>query len=52
MEVAAVARHVLDHDTGISDSELRRLLLVAFERVRMTSSASAFLDDCIAIACR
>jgi very-short-patch-repair endonuclease len=51
-EVAAVARHILGHNTGISDSELRRLLLIAFERVRMTSNASAFLDDCIAIARR
>lgn len=49
-EVAAVAHHILDQDTGTDDSELKRLLLVAFERVRMTSSASAFLDDCIAIA--
>ena len=49
-EVAAVAHHILDHDTAISDSELKRLLLIAFERVRMTTSASAFLDDCIAIA--
>jgi hypothetical protein len=51
-EVAAVARHILDHDTGISDSELKRLLLIAFERVRMTTSASEFLDDCIVIASR
>ena len=51
-EVAAVARHILHHDTGISDSELKRLLLIAFERVRMTTSASAFLDDCIVIARR
>jgi (2Fe-2S) ferredoxin len=49
-EVAAVARHVLEGDSRIEDSELKRLLLVAFERVRLTSSASAFLDDCIAIA--
>jgi hypothetical protein len=51
-EVAAVARHILHNDTGISDSELKRLLLIAFERVRKTTSASAFLDDCIAIARR
>ena len=51
-EVAAVARHILEHDTGISDSELQRLLLIAFERVRKTTSASAFLDDCIVIARR
>jgi hypothetical protein len=51
-EVAAVARHILGHDTQISDSELKRLLLTAYERVRLTSSASAFLDDCIAIARR
>jgi hypothetical protein len=49
-EVAAVARHVLEGDSRIEDSELKRLLLVAFERVRLTSTASAFLDDCIAIA--
>jgi very-short-patch-repair endonuclease len=51
-EVAAVARHVLDQDPGIDDGELRRLLLKAFERVRLTSNASTFLDDCIAIARR
>ena len=51
-EVAAVARHILDHDPGINDSELKRLLLTAFERVRLTNNASAFLDDCIAIARR
>jgi very-short-patch-repair endonuclease len=51
-EVAAVARHILPHDTGISDSELKRLLLIAFERVRMTTSASEFLDDCIILARR
>jgi hypothetical protein len=49
-EVAAVARHILDHDTRINDHELRRLLLIALKRVRMTSSASAFLDDFITIA--
>ncbi|MGH3256050.1 MAG: AAA domain-containing protein [Streptosporangiaceae bacterium] len=51
-EVAAIARHVLHHDSGIDDGELRRLLLTAFERVRLTNNASAFLDDCIAIARR
>jgi very-short-patch-repair endonuclease len=51
-EVAAIARHILHHDTDIGDSELKRLLLIAFERVRMTTSASAFLDDCIVIARR
>ena len=49
-EVAAVARHILDCDIGISDSELKRLLLIAFERVRMTKAASDFLDICIALA--
>jgi hypothetical protein len=44
-EVAAVARHILDRDAGISDSELKRLLLIAFERVRMTKPASDFLGD-------
>jgi hypothetical protein len=29
-----------------------RVLLSAFERVRLTSNAAAFLDDCIAIARR
>ena len=51
-EVAAVARHILDDDPGVNDSELKRLLLTAFERVRLTTNASAFLDDCIAIARR
>lgn len=51
-EVAAVARHILNQKPRINDSELQRLLLIAFERVRMTNMASAFLDDCIAIARR
>jgi very-short-patch-repair endonuclease len=51
-EVATVARSVLDQDAGINDSELKRLLLTAFERVRLTNNASVFLDDCIAIARR
>jgi very-short-patch-repair endonuclease len=49
-EVAAVARHILDNDPYTYDSELKRLLLTAFERVRLTTNASAFLDDCTAIA--
>ena len=51
-EVAAVARHILNQYPRINDSELKRLLLIAFERVRMTNIASVFLDDCIAIARR
>jgi hypothetical protein len=39
-EVAAVARHVLSEDTSITDSDLKRLLLSAYERVRLTSNAS------------
>lgn len=49
-EVAAVARHILLEDPQISDTELMRVLLSAFERVRLTSNATAFLNDCIAIA--
>jgi very-short-patch-repair endonuclease len=51
-EVAAAARHILNQDPGINDSDLKRLLLIALERVRMTNIASTFLDDCIAIARR
>jgi very-short-patch-repair endonuclease len=51
-EVATVARHILDNDPYTYDSELKRLLLTAFERIRLTTNASAFLDDCIAIARR
>ena len=51
-EVAAVARHILGQDPGIQDSELKRLLLTAFERIRLTNPADDFLDDCIAIARR
>ncbi len=51
-EVAAAARYVLSQDPGISDTELMRSLLTAFERVRLTDNASAFLDGCIAIARR
>ena len=36
-EVAAVTRHILSQDP--SDSELKRLLLSAYERVRLTSNA-------------
>ena len=51
-EVAAVARHIISSDPGIDDNELKRLILTVFERIRMTTTASAFLDDCIAIAHR
>ncbi len=51
-EVAALAGHILTEDPQISDIELMRVLLTAFERVRLTSNAGAFLDDCIAIARR
>jgi hypothetical protein len=51
-EVGAVVRHILNHDTSISDSELKRLLLSTYERVRLTSNASDFLDDCITLARR
>jgi len=51
-EVAAVAGHILTEDPQISDTELMRTLLTAFERVRLTSNATAFLDDCITIAHR
>ena len=51
-EVAAVAGHIVTEDPRIRDTELMRLLLTAFERVRLTSNATAFLDDCIAIALR
>ena len=47
-EVAAVARHILDRP-WLNDSELKRLLLT-FERVRLTTNASAFLDDCIRLS--
>ena len=49
-EVAALVAHILGQDTSIVDNELKRLLLSAYERVRLTSSASAFLDDCIKLA--
>jgi hypothetical protein len=51
-EVAAVACHILSQDPSISGSELKRLLLSAYERVRLTSNASNFLDDCITLASR
>jgi hypothetical protein len=51
-EVAAVARHIIDRDATITDSELKRLLLNGYERVRLTGAASDFLDNCIAIARR
>jgi hypothetical protein len=50
-EVAAVVHH-LSHDPSISDDEIKRLLLSACERVRLTSSASDFFDDCITLAQR
>jgi hypothetical protein len=51
-EVAAVARHIVTEDPQISDTELMRALLSVFERVRMTSNATVFLESCIAIARR
>jgi hypothetical protein len=51
-EVAAVARHIISNDASMNDNELKRLILTAFERVRMTTTASQFLDDCIDIARR
>jgi hypothetical protein len=51
-EVATVARHILDQDPRISDNELKRLLLTAYERIRLTSNASTFLDECIKAARR
>jgi very-short-patch-repair endonuclease len=51
-EVATVACQMLEQDPGVDDSLLKRLLLTAFERVRLTSNASTFLEDCIAIARR
>jgi very-short-patch-repair endonuclease len=49
-EVAAAAGHILMEDPRISDAELKRVLLTAYERVRLTDNAAAFLDDCISIA--
>jgi hypothetical protein len=51
-EIAAAARHILAEDSRITDADLTRVLLTAFERVRLTSSATAFLEDCIDIARR
>jgi hypothetical protein len=41
-EEVAVARHVLDQNPSVNDSELKRLLLTAFERVQLTNNASIF----------
>jgi very-short-patch-repair endonuclease len=49
-EVASVTRHILDQDPRISDNELKRLLLTAYERIRLTGNASTFLDECIKAA--
>jgi very-short-patch-repair endonuclease len=51
-EVAAVARYIVEQDPGIDDHDLQRALLAAFDRSRSSDSASAFLDDCIALARR
>lgn len=51
-EVAALARHILSSDPGVGDNELKRLILTAFERTRMTAPASRFLDGCITLARR
>jgi hypothetical protein len=42
-------RYFTDHQPV---AELKHLLLTAFKRVRLTTSASAILDDCIGIARR
>ncbi len=49
-EVAAVAKEILRRDPSVGDTELKRLLLVAYERVRLTENASSYLDDCIVLA--
>jgi hypothetical protein len=51
-EVAAVARHIISSDPSVEYNELKRLILTAFERTRMTAPASRFLDGCIALARR
>jgi very-short-patch-repair endonuclease len=51
-EVAAVARHIISSDPSVDYNELKRLILTAFERTRMTAPASRFLDGCIALARR
>jgi hypothetical protein len=51
-EVAAAAQHIVDRDAVITDSEIKRLLLTAYERVRLTTNASDFLDNCISLARR
>jgi hypothetical protein len=54
-EVAAVARHILDRDTGINNSELKRLLLIATWRAptatRSTSRASSAAMSSAAARC-
>jgi hypothetical protein len=49
-EVAAVVRHVFEHVPGIGTEELKRILLTAYDRVRLTDNASLFLDRCIGLA--
>jgi very-short-patch-repair endonuclease len=49
-EVAAVVRHVFEHDPGVGTEELKRILLTAYDRVRLTENASFFLDECIGLA--
>ncbi len=49
-EVAALGRGLHEVEPALSDEELKRSLLAAYERVRLTANASAFLDRCLAEA--
>ena len=51
-EVADLARRILNSDPSVEDNELKRLILTAFDRKKMTAPASRFLDGCIALARR
>jgi very-short-patch-repair endonuclease len=51
-EVAAVARRLLEHDRDLDDASIKRILLSFYDRIRLTTNASAFLDRCLAEARR
>jgi hypothetical protein len=51
-EVAGLAKEILRRDPSVGDGELKRLLLTAYERMRLTSGADTYLDECIRLSRR
>lgn len=48
-EIAAVLEAIIRHEPAMDDETLKRRLLDLYERTRLTSSASTYLDRCIGL---